>query len=136
MLGGFASVLTLFSLEPLPLMACETINNGNYNKITTQLEKSLDVTIRNISCDERQSIDKMNIDDVLLTPSRKNGSRTICITDTEQYPCKFHIAVIAVGASPSDVLLGTFKAKAQQNKTSVLNETTERLFVRASSIIR
>lgn len=128
--------ITLLPSEPLPLMACESNNNGIYNKLTALLRKSLDVKISNISCDEWQFIDKMNIDDVLLTPSRKNGSKTICVTDTKQYPCKYHIAVIAENASPSDILLNTFNANTQQNNPSVLNETTERLFVRASSIIR
>lgn len=128
--------IALLPLEPLPLMAGESNNNGIYNKLTSLLQKSVDVRISNISFDERQFIDKMNIDDVLLTPSRKNGSRTICVTDTKQHPCKYHIAIIAENASPSDILLNTFNANTQQNNPSVLNETTERLFVRASSIIR
>ena len=132
--------MSFFSAVGLSLSAAETTtdcvsrNNGIYGKIAHEIEKSSSAKLMALSCEEIKAIDNIDSTDILLSTGRKDGSPTICVTDNRNNPCMFHIAKVIDNTSSSNLLLNIFGGNTQSY--DVLNETTERLFIRPSSIIR
>lgn len=132
--------VSLLSAIELPLSAVETTtdcvskNKRIYGEIANRIEKSSSVKLIALSCEDIKAIDNIDSTNILLTTGRKEGSPTICVTDNRNNPCMFHIAKVIDNKNSSNLLLSIFGENIQSY--DVLNETTERLFIRPSSIIR
>jgi len=87
-----------------------------------------------ISCDEARKISSYEEDLIFITTGRSRGNYTICLSDDKHYPCKHKIAILTGSSSPGKMLEKVFGYNAE--KSSVLNETVERLYLKPSSLIR
>ena len=87
-----------------------------------------------ISCDFVQEMNKMVEDKILITSGRKRGKPLICISDDNEYPCKFIIGSINPGIDSSEAIKQIYSFTTP--KSSQFNETVERLFLNPSSLIQ
>ncbi len=87
-----------------------------------------------LSCEEYRQISSYDENSILLTTGRRRGNYTICLSDDRKIPCKHTIASLGSKSNPGEMLQEVFSYKAK--KSSVLNETIERLFLKPSSLIR
>ena len=87
-----------------------------------------------IKCEEIKKIQKYSTEETFITSGRKKGKYIICLSDTKHDPCKHIIGVITSTFDPSASLVNIFDAN--QVAPKVLNETTERLYLRPSKLMR
>ena len=79
-------------------------------------------------------MNKMKSDQISITSGRKRGKATICLSDEENYPCKFIIGFISNEFDSTTALSEIYSFTPP--KSSQLNETVERLFLKPSSLIQ
>tara|TARA_Y100001978_G_scaffold187572_1_gene188264 strand:- start:115 stop:552 length:438 start_codon:yes stop_codon:yes gene_type:complete len=91
-------------------------------------------TARSIQCDEVKNLNQMKREQIYITSGRKRGEATICLSDESDYPCKFVIGIIKPQFDSSTALSEIYSFTPP--KSSQLNETVERLFLKPSSLIQ
>ena len=115
--------------------ACEKpIQNTVFRWIVEKISTSEIANAKPLSCEEIKEITSYQEEVILITSGRKRGEYTICLSDDKLQPCKHTIATLIGWSSPSEMLEEVFDYKEQ--KSSVFNETVERLFLKPSSLIR
>lgn len=87
-----------------------------------------------IHCEEIKKIQKYAPKEIFITSGRTGGKYIICFSDTKNDPCKHIIGEIKSTFDPSASLANIFNAN--QSAPKVLNETTERLYLRPSKLMR
>jgi len=115
--------------------ACEQpIQNTVFSWIVEKISTSEIANAKPLSCEETKKITSYREELILITSGRKRGEYTICLSDDKSQPCKHTIATLTGSSSPGEMLEEVFDYKEQ--KSSVFNETVERLFLKPSSLIR
>ena len=64
---------------------------------------------------------------------RKRGERVFCISDNKDFPCKNYLATILPSVSSFDAMTQIFEVKF--DRTKIMNETVERLYITPSELI-
>ena len=113
---------------------CEvTLRNKVINWTIKKLDNSSLVSLKEMSCQEISEIVKMDPSKVLITTGRKRGERVICISDNKDFPCKNYLATIVPSVSSFDAMTQIFEVKF--DRTKIMNETVERLYITPSELI-
>ena len=86
------------------------------------------------SCEEVKEMNNMNSDQISITSGRKRGQATICLSDESNFPCKFTIGIIETQFDSATALSEIYSFTPP--KSSQLNETVERLFLKPSTLIQ
>jgi len=115
-------------------LACENKFSGIYQNIISQIKRSKSLEVLPLSCKQQSEINDFKAHDVYLTTGRSKGNATICVTNNQSYPCMFHVARLIDQSNPSEILLTINGDRTPRQH--LLNETTERLFLRPTSLIR
>ncbi len=86
------------------------------------------------TCEEVKDMNQMNNEQINITSGRKRGKATICLSDESDYPCKHIIGIIEPQFDSATALSAIYSFTPP--KSSQLNETVERLFLKPSSLIQ
>ncbi len=115
--------------------SCEQLMESTvFNWVIRKISNSDVATANNISCDELREIESYEEDLLIITTGRRRGNYVICISNDKEYPCKHTIATLSGSSTPNKMLEDVFSYKAE--KSTQLNETVERLYLKPSSLIR
>tara|TARA_Y100000994_G_C15545949_1_gene382003 strand:+ start:400 stop:798 length:399 start_codon:yes stop_codon:yes gene_type:complete len=132
-------MLGFSSLDYKPSKADEKCNSMISSKTLTwslnKIKQSNLARINEISCEDINSINKMNEEDIIITSGRKRGESLICLSNVSEDPCKHVIGIINQGYVDTTYVLSevfSFTPKVPDK----LNETVERLFLKPSSLIQ
>ena len=91
-------------------------------------------TTQTFTCEEVKDMNQMNNEQINITSGRKRGKATICLSDESDYPCKHVIGIIESQLDAATALSEIYSFTPP--KSSQLNETVERLFLKPSSLIQ
>ncbi len=111
-----------------PSLTIKKITYITFDKI----DKSKFINLNNIECDKVLMIDKLDSSKVTITTGRKGGKSVSCISDSQNYPCKFIVGEFKKNIVPNVALKRIFNYK--EPKPDFLNETTSRLFINIYSL--
>ena len=90
--------------------------------------------INTFNCEIVDEMNKMNPEQISITSGRKQRKPVICLSDESDYPCKFVIGFINPQFDSATALSEIYSFTPP--KSSQLNETVERLFLKPSSLIQ
>ena len=91
-------------------------------------------TPNSVTCEEVKDMNQMKNENITITSGRKKGKTAICLSDESNYPCKFVIGIIKPQFDATFALSEIYSFTPP--KSSQLNETVERLFLKPSSLIQ
>ena len=129
------SLFIIGNIQPASSNSCSTKIKNKVALWSIKKIESSDISdIYPISCDEANEINELNEDKILITTGRKRGKAIICLSDAQDYPCKFRIGTINDGYEPGLALSKIYSY--QIPKSTVFNETVERLFLKPSTLIQ
>ncbi len=141
----FNMLIRFFVLAFMPL----TIINSNSidasdcsneidNKLVVWSMKKIRIsdmaTTTSLTCEEVKDMNQMKNENITITSGRKKGKTAICLSDESNYPCKFVIGIIKPQFDAAFALSEIYSFTPP--KSSQLNETVERLFLKPSSLIQ
>ena len=133
----------LIAFIPLEILNCNYIkandcsNEINNKVVSWSISKIIEsdmATAQALQCDEVKNLNQMKREQIYITSGRKRGKATICLSDESDYPCKFVIGIIEPQFDSSTALSEIYSFTPP--KSSQLNETVERLFLKPSSLIQ
>ena len=134
-LGCSGLFFNTFNLDSIKADDC---SNSIDNKVVAwsinKIKDSEMATNNSLSCEQVKDMNTMNSDQISITSGRKRGQATICISDESNYPCKFIIGIIEPQFDSATALSEIYSFTPP--KSSQLNETVERLFLKPSSLIQ
>ena len=134
-LGCTLFFVSLINIEPSKATGCiESVENDVLKWSISKIESSDMAKVSSFTCDEAKNMNKMNSDQISITSGRKRGKATICLSDEKDYPCKFIIGFINPEFDAATALSEIYSFTPP--KSSQLNETVERLFLKPSSLIQ
>tara|TARA_B100000214_G_scaffold367378_1_gene337436 strand:- start:397 stop:834 length:438 start_codon:yes stop_codon:yes gene_type:complete len=124
----------LVNIEPSKASKCiESIENDVVKWSISKIESSDIANVSSFTCDDAKNMNKMNGNEISITSGRRRGKATICLSDNKDYPCKFIIGFINPEFDSIKALSIIYSFIPP--KSSELNETVERLFLKPSSLI-
>ncbi len=127
--------LSILNINFIKATDCSNkINNKVVSWSINKIIKSDIATARPIQCNEVKNLNQMKREQIYITSGRKRGKATICLSDESNYPCKFVIGIIKPQFDASTALSEIYSFTPP--KSSQLNETVERLFLKPSSLIQ
>ena len=133
----------VFAFFPVTILNSNSINasdcsNEIDNKLVVwsikKIRKSDMATPNSVTCEEVKDMNQMKNENITITSGRKKGKTVICLSDESNYPCKFVIGIIKPQFDASFALSEIYSFTPP--KSSQLNETVERLFLKPSSLIQ
>ena len=133
----------LIAFIPLEILNCNYIkandcsNEINNKVVSWSISKIIEsdmATAQALQCDEVKNLNQMKREQIYITSGRKRGKATICLSDESDYPCKFVIGIIEPQFDSSTALSEIYSFTPP--KSSQLNETVERLFLKPSTLIQ
>ena len=134
-LGSSGLILNIFNIDSIKADDC---SNSIDNKVVAwsinKIKDSDMATNNTFSCEQVKEMNAMNSDKISITSGRKRGQATICISDESNYPCKFIIGIIEPQFDSATALSEIYSFT--HPKSTQLNETVERLFLKPSSLIQ
>ncbi len=134
-LGLSFFLLTITSVELVKADDClKSVKNNIVKWSISKIQSSEMANVSSFSCKEAKEMNKMDGDQIYITSGRKRGKATICLSDEKSYPCKFVIGFINTEFDSATALSEIYSFTPP--KSSQLNETVERLFLKPSSLIQ
>ena len=134
-LGSIGLFLSIFNIDSVKPDDCSNLIE---NKVVAwSINKIRDSDMakkKSFSCEQVKEMNNMNSDLISITNGRKRGQATICMSDESNYPCKFIIGIIEPQFDSATALSEIYSFTPP--KSSQLNETVERLFLKPSSLIQ
>ena len=133
----------VFAFIPLTIINSNSINasdcsNEIDNKLIAwsmnKIRKGNMATPNPVTCEEVKDMNQMKNENITITSGRKKGKTAICLSDENNYPCKFVIGIIKPQFDSAFALSEIYSFTPP--KSSQLNETVERLFLKPSSLIQ
>ena len=134
-LGYSGLIFNIFNFDSIKADECShSIDNKVVAWSINKIKNSDMATNNTFSCEQVKEMNSMNSDQISITSGRKRGQATICISDESNYPCKFIIGIIEPQFDSATALSEIYSFTPP--KSSQLNETVERLFLKPSSLIQ
>ncbi len=133
----------VFAFIPLTILnsnstSASDCSNELNNKLVAwsmnKIRKSDMATPNPLTCEEVKDMNQMKNENITITSGRKKGKTAICLSDESNYPCKFAIGIIKPQFDAAFALSEIYSFTPP--KSSQLNETVERLFLKPSSLIQ
>ena len=133
----------VFAFIPLTIFNSNSTNasdcsNEINNKLVAWSMKKIRIsdmaTTKSLTCEEVIDMNQMKNENITITSGRKKGKTAICLSDESNYPCKFVIGIIKPQFDAAFALSEIYSFTPP--KSSQLNETVERLFLKPSSLIQ
>ena len=133
---GF-SIILINSLNHNPSKSSDCFGSFKNHVVIWSIDKiknseMADVNIFN--CEIVNAMNNMNSEQISITSGRKNMKPVICLSDEDDFPCKFIIGFIKPQFDPATALSEIYSFNPPES--SILNETVERLFLKPSSLIK
>tara|TARA_B100000965_G_C19531054_1_gene731127 strand:+ start:826 stop:1215 length:390 start_codon:yes stop_codon:yes gene_type:complete len=127
--------LNFTTTERLQAGGCiQSVQNDVVRWSISKISSSSKASLSSFTCDEANLMNKMISDQISITTGRRRGEATICLSDQKEYPCKFIIGIINSEFDSTSALSEIYSFTPP--KSSQLNETVERLFLKPSSLIQ
>ena len=127
--------LTIININSIQASDC---SNEIVNKVVkwsiNKIKESDIATSQSFTCEEVKNMNQMINEQINITSGRKRGKATICLSDESDYPCKHVIGIIDSQFDSATALSQIYSFTPP--KSSQLNETVERLFLKPSSLIQ
>ena len=134
-IGSCILLMNLINHNPIKANDC---SNELDNKLVAwsmnKIRKSNMATPNSVTCEEVKYMNQMKNENITITSVRKKGKTAICLSDENNYPCKFVIGFIKPQFDAAFALSEIYSFTPP--KSSQLNETVERLFLKPSSLIQ
>ena len=133
----------VFAFIPLTILnsnstSASDCSNELNNKLVAWSMKKIRIsdmaTTKSLTCEEVIDMNQMKNENITITSGRKKGKTAICLSDESNYPCKFVIGIIKPQFDATFALSEIYSFTPP--KSSQLNETVERLFLKPSSLIQ
>ena len=117
---------------------CKPSKNLLFTKILSKIENYSLAESYLTTCAQIEEINKIPVEEIRLTTKRKRGKDLICLsTSDNSKPCMYKLGYFTGDRHPDQMLCDMFPDDCDlSDKSIVLTETVERLYLRPSSLIR
>jgi len=132
-----SSILLMNLINHNPIEANDCFGSFKNEVVIWSIDKiktSEMADINTFNCEIVDEMNKMNPEQISITSGRKQRKPVICLSDESDYPCKFVIGFIKPQFDAATALSEIYSFTPP--KSSQLNETVERLFLKPSSLIQ
>ena len=134
-IGSSILLMNLINQNPIEANDCfESFKNEVVIWSIDKIKTSEMADINTFNCEIVDEMNKMNPEQISITSGRKQRKPVICLSDESDYPCKFVIGFINPQFDAATALSEIYSFTPP--KSSQLNETVERLFLKPSSLIQ
>ena len=134
-IGSSILLMNLINQNPIEANDCfESFKNEVVIWSIDKIKTSEMADINTFNCEVVDEMNKMNPEQISITSGRKQRKPVICLSDESDYPCKFVIGFINPQFDAATALSEIYSFTPP--KSSQLNETVERLFLKPSSLIQ
>tara|TARA_Y100000994_G_scaffold223303_1_gene204098 strand:- start:229 stop:666 length:438 start_codon:yes stop_codon:yes gene_type:complete len=135
LIGSSILLMNLINQNPIEANDCfESFKNEVVIWSIDKIKTSEMADINTFNCEVVDEMNKMNPEQISITSGRKQRKPVICLSDESDYPCKFVIGFINPQFDAATALSEIYSFTPP--KSSQLNETVERLFLKPSSLIQ
>ena len=135
LIGSSILLMNLINQNPIKANDCfESFKNEVVIWSIDKIKTSEMADINTFNCEVVDEMNKMNPEQISITSGRKQRKPVICLSDESDYPCKFVIGFIKPQFDAATALSEIYSFTPP--KSSQLNETVERLFLKPSSLIQ
>ena len=135
LIGSSILLMNLINQNPIEANDCfESFKNEVVIWSIDKIKTSEMADINTFNCEVVDELNKMNPEQISITSGRKQRKPVICLSDESDYPCKFVIGFINPQFDAATALSEIYSFTPP--KSSQLNETVERLFLKPSSLIQ
>ena len=135
LIGSSILLMNLMNQNPIEANDCfESFKNEVVIWSIDKIKTSEMADINTFNCEVVDEMNKMNPEQISITSGRKKRKPVICLSDESDYPCKFVIGFIKPQFDAATALSEIYSFTPP--KSSQLNETVERLFLKPSSLIQ
>ena len=135
LIGSSILLMNLINQNPIEANDCFGLFKNDVLIWSIEKIKTSEMAdINTFGCEVVDAMNKMNPEQISITSGRKQRKPVICLSDESDFPCKFVIGFIKPQFDAATALSEIYSFTPP--KSSQLNETVERLFLKPSSLIQ